>query len=120
MNIKTIIKKATEFGTFSARENFFSFALKCILYIIPGILLGYYTDRSIERIKKNKYLGNSTLYYILLQTLLIISTLYLILIISTSYTNEFQITIAGGFFSILYFGIQSNFMRMIKDYLNNM
>ena len=34
-----IIQRATEFGSFRSRENFFSFAIKCLFYIIPPIIL---------------------------------------------------------------------------------
>ena len=67
----------------------------------------------------DKKLGNLLIYYILLQTLIIISTLYIILILLTNYTNEFQVTIAGGFFSVFYFGIQTNYINMIKESINH-
>jgi len=118
MTFLNIFQRAIDFGTFRSRENFFSFALKCIFYIIPAVILGNYTDITIKRIKKNKELGDYMLYYILLQTLIIISTLYVILIFLTSYTNEFQLTIAGGFFVVLYFGTQTNYIYMIKEYIN--
>jgi len=73
----------------------------------------------IQSTRKNKVFGNYTLSYILLQTLVIISTLYLILIFTTSYINEFQLTIAGSFFVVLYFGIQTNYIIMIKEYMNH-
>ncbi len=119
MKLVNIIQRATDFGTFRSRKNFFSFTLKIIFYIIPAIVLGNYTDITIQRIKKNKEFGDYTLYYILLQTFIIILTLYLFLLLLTSYTNEFQLTMAGGFFIILYFGIQTNYIQMIKEYMNN-
>ena len=119
MKLVNIIHRATDFGTFRSRKNFFSFTLKCIFYIIPAIILGNYTDIIIQRIKNNKEFGDNIFVYILLQTLIIISTLYITLLLLTSYTNEFQVTIAGGFFSVLYFGIQTNYISMIKEYMNN-
>lgn len=118
MSLFNIIERATDFGTFRSRENFFSFTLKCIFYIIPAIIIGNFTDNIINKIKKDKILGNNIVYYILLQTLIILLTLYIILNLLTSYTNEFQVTIAGGFFSVLYFGIQTNYMYMIKEYIS--
>lgn len=119
MVLRDIIQRATDFGSFRSRENFLSFALKCIFYIVPAVVLGNYTDTTIERIKQDNELGYYTIYYILLQTFIILVTLYIILRLLTSYTNEFQVTIAGGFFSVLYFGIQTNYMNMIKEYINN-
>lgn len=34
--------------------------------------------------------------------------------------SEFQVTIAGGYFVVLYFGIQTNYIRMIKEYLDEL
>ncbi len=97
MVLHDLIQRATEFGWFRSRENFFSFALKCIFYIVPAVVLGNYTDTTIKRIKQENDLGHYTIYYILLQTFIILVTLYIILLLLTSYTNEFQVTIAGGF-----------------------
>ncbi len=92
--------------------------MKCLFYIIPAVILGNYTDITIQNIKKDKKLGEYKLYYILLQTFIIISTLYLILLLLTSYTSEFQVSIAGGFFIVFYFGLQTNYIDMIKEYIN--
>lgn len=118
MKILNIIESATEFGTFRSRDNFFSYALKFVFYIIPAIALGNYTDVTVERILKDKILGDNEIIYILLQTLVIITTMYLILLLSTNYMSEFHATVAGAYFIVLYFGIQTNYMRMIKDYIN--
>ena len=117
--VKNIIQRTTDFGTLSSRENFFLFALKCLFYIIPAIILGNYTDIIMQRIKKEEHLGSYSLYYILIQTLIIISTLYIILLLLSGYERKFQDTLAGGFFSVLYFGIQTNYIYMIKDYINS-
>lgn len=118
MKLLNIFERGTDFGTFHSRKNFFSFTLKCIFYIIPSVILGNYTDITIERIKKNKVFGDSVLFYILLQTLMSIVTLYIFLLLLANYTSEFQVTIAGGFFSVLYFGMQTNYVDMIKEYIN--
>lgn len=119
MKLLNIFQRATDFGTFRSRKNFISFALKCIFYIIPAIILGNYTDITVTKIRKNKKFGGYTLYYILLQTLIMITTLYIFLELSSSYTSEFQVTIAGAFFIVLYFGMQPNYMQMIKEYSKN-
>ena len=119
MNLHNIIERATDFGTFRSRENFFSFSLKCIFYIIPAVILGNYTDVTVKKMKDRQILSECPIYYILLQTFIIISTLYFILLLLTRYTDEFQITIAGAFFIFLYFGIQTNYMHMIKNYINS-
>jgi hypothetical protein len=116
MKILDIIKRALDFGTLRSRENFLAFTLKSLVYIIPAVLFGNYTDITILKLKEDNKLGDYLLYYILLQTLLIILTLYIILRLLSNYTSEFQVTIAGGFFSVLYFGMQTNYIDMIKEY----
>lgn len=112
-------KQGTEFGKFHKKENFFSFLLKCIFYIIPAVLIGNYLDIFILKIKKKKILGNKLFNYILLQSFLNIIILYFILFLLFKYSSEFQVTIEGGFFSVLYFGTQTNYIYMIKKFLNN-
>ena len=116
MRLQNIIERATDFGTFRSRDNFFSFALKIVLYIIPAVILGNYTDKSIKKLQENKVLGENTLYYILLQTFIVITTQYLFLTFLLQFISEFQTTIAGSYFIVLYFGIQTNYIRMIKEY----
>lgn len=113
-----IFKRAIHFGSFEARENFLSFALKCIFYIFPAIILGNHTDIMIQRIKKDNDLGDYLINYILLQTLVNILTLYLVILFFTKYANEFQLTIAGSFFGVLYFGMQPDYIDMLREYMN--
>ena len=68
----------------------------------------------------NKILGTFHIYYILLQTFLIIITLYIFVIFFEDYLNEFQETIAGAYFVVLYFGIQTNYMFMLREFMNSL
>jgi undecaprenyl pyrophosphate phosphatase UppP len=120
MTLHNIIERATDFGTFRSRDNFVSFTLKIVIYIIPAVVLGNYTDITIKRLQENKVLGDNTLYYILLQTLIVISTQYLFLSFLLKFASEFQSTIAGTYFIVLYFGIQTNYISMMKDYITNL
>ena len=113
------LKQGTDFGKFHRKENLFSFTLKCLFYIIPAVLLGNSTDTTIQILKKEKILGKNNLNYILLQTFINIITLYIILFLLYAYTSEFQVTLEGGFFSVLYFGIQTEYINMMKEYINN-
>jgi len=88
-----------------------------MLYIIPGILFGNYTDTLVKNIQMQRRLGDHILSYIILQTLIIISTMYLIIVFLCDYVSEFQVTIAGGYFILLYFGMQTNYIRMIQEYM---
>lgn len=118
MKLLDIIQRATDFGTLRSRDNFLSFTLKILLYIFPAIILGNYTDIFIKKLQEDKTLGKNILYYILLQTFIVILTLYLILKFLSNYISEFQVTIAGGYFIVLYFGIQTNYIDMIKEYVS--
>lgn len=88
-----------------------------MFYIIPAIILGNYTDNIVKKLQKDKLFGNNIFYYILLQTSIIISSLYLTLIFLSNFISEFQVTIAGGYFIVLYFGMQTNYIHMIKEYM---
>jgi hypothetical protein len=118
MDLNNILKKATNFKDRHSQKNFIAFVIKCFFFIIPALLLGNYTDRTVEKIKKNKIFGNNTFFYIFFQTMIIIISLYLILLISTDYINSFGFTLSGNLFITLYFGIQINYILMIKDFLN--
>jgi undecaprenyl pyrophosphate phosphatase UppP len=119
MSLYNIIERATDFGTLRSRDNFFSFTLKILIYIIPAVILGNYTDITIKRVQEYKLFGDNKIYYILLQTLIIILTQYLFLAFLLNFINEFQVTIAGGYFIVLYFGMQTNYFYMIKEYIRS-
>jgi hypothetical protein len=118
MRIFNILQRATDFGTFRSRDNFFSFILKILFYIIPAVILGNYTDVTIQKLQEDNTFGVNKLYYILIQTFIIIASMYVILLFLSDFMSEFQVTIAGGYFIVLYFGIQTNYIRMIKEYMS--
>jgi undecaprenyl pyrophosphate phosphatase UppP len=117
MRIYDIIERATDFGTLRSRNNFFSFTLKILIYIIPAVVLGNYTDNTIKRVQEYKALGDNKIYYILLQTLIIVITQYIFVAFLLNFMSEFQVTIAGGYFIVMYFGMQTNYFDMIKEYI---
>ena len=118
MKILNIMERATDFGSVRSRKHFLSFLLKIWLYILPAIILGNYTDITVQKMETYQLLGENTFYYILLQTLFIISTLYLFVILFYDFMSEFTNTIAGSYFIVLYFGMQTNYIHMLKDLLN--
>jgi hypothetical protein len=85
--------------------------------MIPAMILGDYTDTTIQNLRTRRTFGNDPLKYIALQTLLILFTLYIFVLFLKDFTSEFQKSLAGSFFIVLYFGMQSNYLRMIKEYL---
>ena len=118
MKILNIMERATDFGSVRSRKHFLSFLLKIWLYILPAIILGNYTDITVQKMETYQLLGENTFYYILLQTLFIISTLYLFVILFYDFMSEFTNTIAGSYFIVLYFGMQTNYIHMLNDLLN--
>jgi hypothetical protein len=112
-----IVERATNFGSVRSRDNFFSFTLKVLLYIVPAVILGHYTDITIKTLQTRKVLGDEIINYIALQTLCIISTLYLFIVFLKDYISEFQVSVAGGYFIVLYFGIQTNYINMLKEFI---
>jgi len=120
MGFSDIIDRVTHFGTTRSRENFLSFALKIFFYIIPAVLLGFYTDKLVRKLREEKQCGSHILSYILLQTFIDITVLYLLLVFVSSYISEFQTTIAGSYFIVLYFGIQVNYIHMIHAYIRSL
>lgn len=116
--LANIIQRATEFGTFRAEDNFFSFISKILFFIVPAVILGHYTDVIVKKLKKDKVLGDTVLYYILLQTFIVVATIYLFAVYVSDYAREFQMTLAGSFFIVLYFNIQTNYIVMIQEYMH--
>jgi hypothetical protein len=117
MKISRIIKQATDFGTLNSKNDFFSFSLKIIFYIIPALILGDYTDSTIQYLKMRREFGNDLITYIILQTLVIIITMYIFVIFLTPFMKEFQKSIAGIFFIVIYFGMQDDYLAMMKESL---
>jgi len=119
MKIKNIFKLATEFGTFNSRQHYVAFALKCLFYIIPAVIVGNYTDVTVIKLKEYNVFGENLIFYIILQTFIIITTFYLIIIFLSDFTSEFQLTLSGGYFIVLYFAIQTNYIHMITQFIND-
>ena len=118
MKLLNIMERATDFGSVRSRKHFLSFLLKIWMYILPAIILGNYTDVAIRKLETSQLFGENTFYYILVQTFFIISTLYLFVILFYDFMSEFTNTIAGSYFIVLYFGMQTNYIHMLKEYLN--
>lgn len=120
MKLFNIIERASDFGTFRSRNHLISFGLKIVFYILPAVILGHFTDSIIENMKRHTILGENNLNYILFQTLVNVVTLYLFVFFLTDFTSEFQQTISGGYFIVLYFGMQTNYIDMLKEYMNRL
>lgn len=89
-------------------ESFIQLNMKSMVLIVPAIILGHYIDAMVEKLKLNKY--NS----VALQTFLNIFIIHVLHRINMNYAKEFQMTLAGLFFSALFFGMQTNYIKNIK------
>lgn len=120
-DIKKYFKKswynATRFGTTSARDTYLSFLIKTFLYIFPAIILGQFIDRFILSLKKN--ILKNKVFRIFVQTIVMVSVLYLLIKFSESYANELQYTITGIFFVVIFFGVQQFYINDIQTVLND-
>jgi len=117
MKISRVIERATDFGTLRSKNDFFSFSLKIFFYIVPALILGDYTDSTIQNLRMRREFGNDLITYIILQTLIIIITMYIFVIFLRPFMKEFQRSIAGIFFVVIYFGMQNDYIEMMKEYL---
>ena len=120
MNLSKIIDRATDFGTLHAQNNLLSFTLQMMIYIVPAVILGHFTDIVIKKIKSDNVFGKVIINYILLQTMLNIVTLYLFILFLPKFMSEFQTTLSGLYFTALYFSMQPNYIDMLKEYMNSL
>jgi hypothetical protein len=118
MELFKIIDRATDFGTLRSRNDLLSFTLKIMVYIIPAVILGHSTDITVKKNRTHNVFGKDIIYYILLQTIINIVTLYLFILFLPRFMSEFQNTISGGYFIVLYFSMQTNYIDMLKEYMN--
>lgn len=92
-------------------EGFFVMNVKAMMLIIPAIVLGHYLDETVDKLKL------SALKSVVLQTFLNILFIYVLHKINYAYTLEFQVSLAGLFFSALFFGMQVNYIKNLKALL---
>lgn len=94
------------------RESLMILNAKSMLLIVPAIFIGHYLDEFVEYMKiKSKKQS------VALQTFLNVFVIYVLHRVSSSYTKEFQVSLAGLFFSALFFGMQTNYIRDLKSLL---
>jgi hypothetical protein len=94
-----------------ARESFFALNVKSMMLILPAIFMGHYLDEFVEK------MGKDPKKSVILQTFLNICVIYILHKVSKAYTSEFQVSLAGLFFSALFFGMQTNYIRDLKSLL---
>ena len=107
------------FGTPDGRnETFWQINVRSFALIIPAIVLGHYLDEGVQQLQARKKVGDAPITYVLIQSLFNIALMYGIHKMNYGLTKEFQMTIAGLFFSALFFAMQTNFIDNIKKVLH--
>ena len=94
-------------------EGFFVLNVKSMMLIVPAIVLGHYLDEFVDKMQLK-----SNIQKVVVQTLLNIALIYALHKISRAYTREFQVSLAGLFFSALFFGMQTNYIKNLKTVLD--
>lgn len=115
-NIIQDIYAGFEFGKQDTKKSFLSFSIKIIVLLIPGIILGYYIDKIVKDLFDKERFGKKVIYYICIQTILSIIVLYILSYLS-HYTEEFQNTFAGLYFTAFFFGMQTNYTIYLQKFL---
>jgi hypothetical protein len=115
-NIIQDINAGFDFGKKDTKKSFLSFSIKILVLLIPGILLGYYIDKIVKDLYDKQKFGKNVIYYICYQTILSIIVLYILSYMS-HYTEEFQNTFAGLYFTAFFFGMQTNYTNYLQTFL---
>lgn len=79
--------------------------------------MGHYIDVSFKNKRMN---DDHIMYYIFIQTIMNIVILYLFILVLPRFISEFQRTISAGYFVVMYFSMQTNYIIMIKEYMNSL
>ncbi len=102
-----------KFGTPDGRnESFWKLNAKSFALLIPAVILGHYLDKFVEQSRMSLYTA------IIVQTILNIVLIYILHRVMYAYSNEFQLTLPGMFFSAMFFGMQTNFLVNLKKALH--
>lgn len=118
MKIYKTFNRIFKFGPPYYRHDLMSFTIKTLIYIIPAVILGHFTDIAVKKSRTRKIFGKNIIFYILFQTIINIVTLFLLTLLFPRFMSEFQTTISGGYFIVLYFSIQTNYINMLKEYMS--
>ena len=108
-----IIKQGLDFGSFEHRKSPVSFFIKMFIFLCVGVISGYFLDTTINKYYKKEY----NTEFVILQTLLIFTILYLFVVFMGKFASEFQSTMAGGLFIAIFYGFQQNYITHLKEFL---
>ena len=101
-------------------DTFLSFSIKFVSHSLPAVFAGHYLDQGIYYIQREKYLGNFTISYTMLQILAWMCIFYGLFHLLPLYAAEFQGTLTGIFFVALFFVVQTNFITNAQTVLGKL
>jgi hypothetical protein len=107
------IKHGFDFGN-DNETSFISISIRSFALLIPGMILGHLVDKYINKLKKD---DKQVWKYVLLQSLVNILIITILHKLHHNYTSEFQRTLPGLYFSGLFFGLQVNYIKNIRELL---
>lgn len=99
-------------------ERSFSLVMfKSFALLIPGAILGHYIDTAIKRVQNKKVFGDHVGVYVFIQSLINVTLIFMLHRLHRHYTDEFQRTLPGLYFSGLFFGLQANYISNVQQLL---
>lgn len=113
-----VVTTGLKFGKQTTNKSFASFSIKIIALLVPGIIAGNAIDRFVKYLYDKKILGENLISYIFIQTIISIIFLYILSLVLSNYTDEFQNTFAGIYFTGLFFSMQTKYIYYLQMYMN--
>lgn len=118
MNVLSQISDGLTLRSKTHKNSYISFLVKILIFLLPGILLGYYIDFTIKQLQDKKVFGNHVAVYITFQTLVSITVMYYILKLNHKYTIEIQGSLPGLYFVAFFFNMQTNYLSNWQNILD--
>ena len=105
-------------NAYESEKSLTGFVLKVLLMMLPAVILALITDSVMCSFQTKT--GTSAITCVLMQTSIIILTIYSLRTCAPYATKEFQTTLAGVFFISLYFGLQQTYYSSIHTAFNDL
>ena len=96
---------------YNSEKSLTGFVLKVLLMMLPAVILALITDSVMCWFQTKT--ETSAITCVLIQTSIIILTIYSLRTCAPYATKEFQTTLSGVFFISLYFGLQQTYYSSI-------
>lgn len=93
--------------------------LPFLKFAIPGLLLGWATDRTTEYLQSNQTLGTAVETYVALETLIILAIKLVFIRLLPRYAFEWQVTLYGIFFVGFFWGMLMTYFINLRTMLSS-